>query len=202
MHIGKSILEGFAILGFDRETIKKVSREKELEDIFLGTLFLNYIVVVVVYFIGLMIGGYSIQGREINMPVFFGFLMIYPFAYNLFVYLVYAFFGLMAEMLNSKNKVRPLVSVGFHTAIVYAVIMYVIAILATFNLAYSGLLLALFFLYFLYTMFLAISEVYNFSLGQTLIVLFTPFLFIGVALLLLEVVFPGIAVKGLSFFLV
>lgn len=189
-YIANSLLEGLRILGFDKETIKTVSKEKNLEEIFLSTLFLNYILVLVVYLIGIVIGGYSIQGKELNMAVFFGLLMVYPFAYNLLVYVTYGFFGLTAELLNSKNHIRPLISVGFHTAIVYSILIYVIAGLSTFNLAYGGFLFAVFFLYFLYTMFLSISTIYDYSLGQVLMIIFIPFLIIGTLLMLIILISP------------
>lgn len=202
MYIGKSVVEGLAILGFDKEVIKKVSREKSLEEIFLSTLFLNYLIVLVVYLVGIFIGGYTVNGRELNMPVFFGLLMIYPFAFNIIVYVIYGLFGLMAEMLDNKNRIKPLISVGFHTAIVYTILFYIIGMLSTFNTGYGSLMIGLFLLYFIYTMFLAISTIYNFSLGQTLIIVFTPFLIVGIALLLVLLLFPGILTEVLTFLLV
>ena len=191
MYIAKSLIEGLNILGFDKDTIKKVSKEKSLEEIFLSTLFLNYLIVLLVYLVGLLLGGYSIEGRELNMPVIFGLLMIYPFTYNLLVYGIYGFFGLMAEMLDKKAHVKPLISVGFHTGIVYAIIFYIIAMLSTFNASYGIIVSGLFLLYFLYTMFLSISTIYNFSLSQTLIVVFIPFLLLGIGLLLLFILVPS-----------
>lgn len=201
MYLGKSLIDGLKILGFDKETIKKVSKEKSLEEIFLSTLFLNYLIVLVVYIIGVLIGGYNISGREINMPVFFGLLMVYPFAFNLIVYLIYGFFGVTAEMLDKKKHVKPLISVGFHTGIVYAILVYVIALLSTFNLSYGGFLLLFFMLYFMYTMFLSISTIYNYSLGQSLIILFIPFLILGLATLVLIMLFPNILVDGIRLIL-
>jgi len=152
MYLSKSIIEGLKILGFEKDTIKKVSREKSLEEIFLSTLFLNYIIVLAVFFIGTIMGKIELSGREINMPVFFGLLMIYPFVYNLIVYTIYGLFGLIAEMLNRKNHVKPLISVGFHTAIVYTIVIYVIVLLSVLNASYGLFLLGIFLLYFLYTM--------------------------------------------------
>lgn len=192
MYLSKSLNEGLNILGFDRKTIKQVSREKSLEDIFLGTLFLNYIIVLIVYTVGQMTGGYSIDGRLINREVFYGLLMIYPLLFNLAVYLLYSLFGLTAEVLDEKKKVKPLLSVGFHTAIVYTIIVYIIAVTATINSTYAGILALLFILYFLYTMFVCISEVYNYSLHQTIIVLMTPFLLFGIMLLCILFLLPDV----------
>lgn len=192
MYLTKSIIEGLKILSFDKETIKRVSREKTLEEIFLSTLFLNYIIVLVVFLIGSFIGNISINGRELNMPVIFGILMIYPFTYNLIVYVTYGLFGLIAEMLDKRKSIKPLISVGFHTAIVYSIIVYVIALMSTFNLTYGFFILGLFMLYFLYTMFLSISTIYGYSFGQTLIVLFVPFLILGSILMVTLVMYPQI----------
>jgi len=193
MYIFKSLLEGLKILGFDKETIKKTSKEKSLEEIFLSTIFLNYIIILVVYLIGIAIGNYSIQGRDINMNVLFGLLMIYPFAYNLVVYGVYGFFGLMAELLNKKNTIKPLISVGFHTAVVYAILIYVIALCSTFSLSFGAFTFSFFILYFLYTMFFSISEIYELSVEQTLIVLFIPILIISMVLLLIFIFIPNLS---------
>lgn len=192
MYILKSLSEGLRILGFDKETIKEVSREKDLEEIFLSTLFLNYLIVLIVYLIGILFGGYTIGGRDLNMPVFFGLLMVYPFTFNLIVYLIYGFFGLTAEMLNTKKHVKPLISVGFHTGIVYSIIVLVIAavsMLLGFKL--GAILLSVFFLYFIYTMFLSISTIYNYSFGQALTVLMIPFLVIGLLILIVGTISPN-----------
>ena len=199
MYLSKSIIEGLKILGFEKETIKKVSREKSLEEIFLSTLFLNYIIVLAVFFIGGIVGNISLSGREINMPVFFGLLMIYPFVYNLAVYAIYGLFGLVAEMLNNHKKVKPLISVGFHTAIVYTIVFYIISLLSTFNLSYGLFLFGIFILYFLYTMFLSITILYGFSSGQTLIVLFIPLLVIFSLLLTVLYFVPPRAIVALFF---
>jgi hypothetical protein len=185
MYLTQSIIEGLKILGFDKETIRKVSREKSLEEIFLSTLFMNYLIVLIVFLLTLGMGGITIEGRELNMPVFFGLLMIYPFAYNVIVYALYGLFGLIAELLNKHNKVKPLLSVGFHTAIAYSILIYIIAILSTYDPVYSMFLLALFIIYFLLTMFLAITTIYNFSGAQAIIVLLVPLLIISIILFIL-----------------
>lgn len=192
MYITKSIIEGLKILGFDKETITKVSKERSLEEIFLSTLFLNYFIVLIVYMISLILGGLKIEGRELHMPVVFGLLMIYPFVFNITVYAIYGFFASMAELLNTKIRTKPLISVGFHTAIVYSIIIYMIGLLSTFNLSWAGFLFAAFMIYFIYTMFLAISIIYEYSLGQTLIVIFVPFLLLGTISLISMMLFPGI----------
>jgi hypothetical protein len=183
MYLGDSIIEGLKILGFDKETIKKVSKEKSLEEIFLSTLFLNYLIVLVVFLVSLGIGGIQIQGRDLNMPVFFGLLMVYPFAFNVIVYLVYGLFGVVAELLNSHKKVKPLISVGFHSAIVYTLLFYVIGLLSTYDLMYGLFLLGVFGVYFLLTMFLSVTTIYKFSTPQAMMVLLIPLLVIFVLLL-------------------
>ena len=195
MYVSKSLLDGLNILGFDKTVIKRVARERNLEEIFLSTLFLNYFIVLVIYLVGLVNGGYTVAGRELNMPVFFGLLMVYPFLFNLIVFVVYGLFGLMAELLDKKMHVKPLIAVGFHTAIVYTILLYVIGILTTVNVQYGMFLLTVFLVYFLYTMFVSIAGVYRFSFSQTLIVLFTPFLLLsliglGLALMDIDVLTP------------
>lgn len=186
MYLSKSILDGLKILGFDKETIKTVSREKNLEEIFLSTLFLNYVIVLVVFILVNLSNGITIMNRDLNPPVFFGLLMVYPFVYNVIIYAIYGLFGLVAELLNSNKKVRPLLSVGFHTGIVYTILIYVIALLSTYNLNLGLFLFAFFVLYFLLSMFLSLSIIYNYSHAQTLIVLFIPLLLISsLALMLL-----------------
>lgn len=183
MYLAHSLIEGLKILGFDKETIKKTSKEKSLEEIFLSTLFMNYMIILVVYLIALAIGGYSLEGKEINTPVLFGFLMIYPFAYNLVVYGIYGLFGLMAEMINKKSKVKPLIAVGFHTAIVYTLLIYIIMLISTFFFEYAIFLLWAFFAYFIYSMFVSIHTIYEYSLGQTLMVIMLPLLLLSLLLL-------------------
>ncbi len=185
-------MEGLRILGFDKETIKKVSKERSLEEIFLSTLFLNYLIILVVFIIATISGGVYINGRELNQEILFGLLMIYPFTYNIIIYSIYGFFGLIAEMLNSKNSVKPLISVGFHTAITYSIVFYVIALLSTISLSYGLFLYLLFIIWFILTMFLSISTLYKYSLPQTLIIIFVPFLIIGTILLILIMVYPEI----------
>lgn len=192
MYISNALLEGLKILGLDKSAIKRAASEKHLEEIFLSTLFLNYLIVLVIYVVGLLNGGYTFAGREINMPVFFGLLMIYPFVYNLAIYIKYGFFGCIAELLNKKKHVKPLVSVGFHTAIVYTVVLYIIALLSIFDAKYGLLLLAIFGFYFLYTMFVVISTVYEFSLHLTLIVLLVPIMILAIIALFLMITFPSL----------
>jgi DNA-directed RNA polymerase subunit E'/Rpb7 len=78
-----SFAQGLKILSFNRDTIKLVSKEKSLEEIFLSTLFLNYLIVLIVYLIAVSMGGITIGDKSVNMPVFFGLLMIYPFTFNI-----------------------------------------------------------------------------------------------------------------------
>ena len=183
MYLTESIINGLRILGFDRETIKKVSKEKSLEEIFLSTLFLNYLIVLVVFLISLSMGGIQIKGRELNMPIFFGLLMIYPFAFNVAVYLLYGLFGFFAELLNSHKKIKPLISTGFHTAIVYSILFYTIGIVCMFDPVYASFLLGIFIAYFVIVMFLSITTIYKFSSAQTMITLLIPLLIIFTLLL-------------------
>ncbi len=189
MYLVKSIIDGLKILGFDKETILMVSKEKSLEEIFLSTLFMNYLIVLIAFVIGVIAGDINtgvltIRGLDFNMPVIFGLMMIYPFLYNVGVYFLYALFGLIAEMLNTTKKVKPLISAGFHTAIVYTILVYVIVLISLFNPSYGLFLSGIFAIYFLLAMFLSISTIYGYSAAQTLIVLIIPLLIIGTILLL------------------
>lgn len=201
MYLYKSIINGLKILGFDKETIKKVSREKSIEEIFLSTLFLNYIVILIIFILATIVGKVAIGGRELNLPVFFGILMIYPFTFNLIVYGIYGIYGFVAEMINNKKHIKPLITVGFHTAIVYSLILYIIALLSVFNLQYAALLFLTFLFYFIYTMFVTISVIYNFSLEHSLIVVFLPFIILGTFILIFAMMFPEISKNILIFFL-
>jgi len=185
MYIGKSLMNGLKILGFDKEAISDVAREKSLEEIFLSTLFFNYMIVLIVFFVSLVFGGVTINGRDLNENVFFGLLMIYPFVYNLIVYGVYALFGGVSELLQKAKTVKPLISVGFHVGIVYAIVLAVVGFAFAIDVMYGLFLFVVFLIYFLLTMFLAISTLYKYSFNQTLIILFIPILIFVVIVLLL-----------------
>ena len=196
MYVRTSLSQGLRILSFDKETIKHVSREKSLEEIFLTTLFINYLLVLVTYFLGLVSGGFYLAGREINMPVFLGILLIYPFAFNFVVYFLYGFFALVAEVINPKKYVEPLMSVGFHSAIVYSFLIFIVAFVSLYlGPAYGIFVLSVFFAWFIYTIFVSISELYRFTLPQTLIVLIVPFIVIGIAVIFFSLFFPGLITK-------
>lgn len=199
MYLTQSIIDGLKILGFDKETIKRVAREKSLEEIFLSTLFMNYLIVLVVFLISIMLGSITIGGREINQPVFFGLLMVYPFVFNLWVYFVYGFFGLFAELLNSHKHVKPLISVGFHTGIAYTILIYIIALISSFDPSYGLFLLGVFIVYFLIVMFVSISEIYGFSVPQTLIIVFLPFILFLLLILVLMLFFDLRSIIGFFF---
>ena len=193
MYIIKSLAEGLRILGLDKPTIKQVSREKDLEEIFLSTLFINYLIVLIVYLFGIMIGGYTFNGRELNMPIFFGLLMVYPFVFNLKIYLIYGFFAMIAELIDDKKHIKPLLSVGFHTGIVYSFLVLLICTLsAILGHQLATILLSIFGIYFIYVMFTSISTVYNFSFNQTITVLLIPFLVIGIILTIIGAINPNI----------
>ncbi|MCA9486042.1 hypothetical protein H6501_02690 [Candidatus Woesearchaeota archaeon] len=191
MYIGRSLAEGLQILSFNKQVIRKISRERNLEEIFLTTLFVNYLIVMVFYLASFISGGFFLEGRVLNPHFVYAILMVYPFAFNLFVYVLYGVFSLMAELLDKKLRFRPLLSVGFHTAVVYALFFYAIVLVSTFSLSAGLFLFLLLFLYFLYSLFLSLSVVYSFSLPQTLIVLFVPFVVLGFLFLLLFLFFPS-----------
>lgn len=190
MYITNSIIEGLKIIGFDSQTIKKLAREKSLEEIFLSNLFLNYLIVMIIYLLGLVQGTFTIEGREINMPVLFAFLMVYPFLFNLAVYVVYGLFGFIAEMLDNQKRIKPLLSVGFHSSIVYAIIIYIIALISSFNIAFGFFLLSAFIILFFVVMFRVLSVVYSFSLHQILIIIFLPIILIVGIYIIANLFFP------------
>ena len=199
--MSNALSDGLKILGFDKPTIKKISKEKSLEEIFLSTLFMNYLIVLIFYMATLIIGNLYIDGRELNMTVVWGLLMVYPFVFNVIVYFIYASFACIAELIDNKKKLYPLLSVGYHTAIVYTVLIYVIGVIFLLNVHLGLFLFISFILWFIYTMFIAIKEVYNFSLNQTLIVLFLPFLFLGIGLIIGNFFYPNLTSQILYMFL-
>ena len=194
MYIVHALIDGLKVLSFDKQVIRRVSKEKSLEDIFLSTLFVNYMVVLVCFLVIVAMGGQLyLEDRMLNMPVLMGLLLMYPFAFNIVVYGVYSLFGLMAELVNTKNHVRPLLSTGFHSAIAYAPILYGIAVITTASVTLGLILLAVFSIYFLLIMFYIISVVYKYSFAQSMMVLLIPLLIAGIALIFLSVFMPQIS---------
>lgn len=191
MYIIHALIDGLKILSFDKQVIRRVSKEKSLEDIFLSTLFVNYMVVLVCFLVIVAMGGQIyVEDRLLNMPVLMGLLLMYPFAFNIIVYAIYSLFGLMAELVNTKNHVRPLLSTGFHSAIAYAPILYGIAVITTASIAFGVLLFTIFVIYFLVIMFYIISTIYKYSFAQSMMVLLIPLLIAGIALTILSVFIP------------
>ncbi len=193
MYLAQSILQGLKILTLDKKTIKSTAREKSLEDIFLSTLFLNYLIVVIIYVLSIINGGFSINERALNPSVFYALIMIYPFFFNLMIYLIYGLFGAIAELVEKKVHVKPLLCVGFHSAIVYAVLFYAIFLAATFNLAYGLFLLGGFVLYFIYAMIVILKAVYNFSGNKTAIVVFLPFVIVSLLIAVILTLLPNLS---------
>jgi cation transport ATPase len=191
MYIAQSIIDGLKILGFDKQTVKKVSREKDVEEIFLTSLFLNYIIVLIAYIIGNFTGGYYIGDRMLNPTAVNALLMIYPFVFNLVIYFIYGGFGMFAEIVNPKKHVKPLLSVGFHTAVVYSVLFYIFALLATIDVNYALFLFLVFGVYFLAAMVFVTHVTYGFSTNQSIIVVLSPFLFLSLILLVVLSVWPA-----------
>ena len=188
------LLMDLKILAFDKQVIQRVSKEKSLEDIFLSTLFVNYMVVLVCFLVTVAMGGQLyIEDKMLNMPVTLGFMLMYPFAFNVVVYAIYSFFGLMAELVNTKKHIRPLLSTGFHTAVTYALILYGIAIITTASVAIGAFVFAAFAFYFLITMFYVISTVYKYSFAQSLMVLLIPLLLLGVLIMASSTFLPQVA---------
>ncbi len=193
MYIIHAIIDGLKILAFDKQVIKKVSREKSLEDIFLSTLFVNYMIVLVCFLVAIVMGGQLyIEDKMLNMPIALGFLLMYPFAFNVVVYGIYSFFGLMAELVDTKKHIKPLLSTGFHTAITYALILYGIAIITSASVMIGMFIFSAFVFYFLITMFYIISVVYKYSFAQSLMVLLIPLLLLGVLIMISSAFLPQI----------
>lgn len=190
MYISKSIIEGLKILAFDKQTIKKTAREKTLEEIFLTTLFLNYLIMLIAFIFGLLKGGYYIEGKMLNPSVLYAIMLIYPFFFNLGVYVVYGFFGIFAELVNPKKRIKPLLAVGFHSSIVFSIVFYIIALTSTLDLSLGIFLIIAFSLYFLYSLFISMHHVYGFSAEQSLISVILPFLLLGFGLYTIFAIFP------------
>ena len=193
MKLCHSLYEGLKILGFDKETIKRTGREKHLEDIFLSTLFLNYMLILALYLIIIIIGGDIIyQGRVLNLPVLFGLMLAYPFIFNVITYLIYFIFAATAEVLDKRKTIKPILCIGFHTAFAYGVLAFLVIFLSYFNIISAKFVLLVFFFYFLYSMFVNISTIYEFSLEKTLLCLFLPFFFFGLLILCFGLLFPNL----------
>ena len=184
--------DGAKILDFDRGTILKVSRRKKLEESFLSTLFLNFCIVLILFFAILILGGnISYMGKKFNIPVLFGLMLIYPFIFNIIVYLIYSLFGFVAEALDTKNHIKSLLSVGFHAAFVYAILVAFVGVFMLWNKTLGSFLFWLLLIYFLVVILVSISTIYNFSLPKTLMCLFIPFLILGVLFLALWMISPS-----------
>ncbi|MCH8519489.1 MAG: hypothetical protein LAT82_01915 [Nanoarchaeota archaeon] len=200
MYIVHALIDGLKVLSFDKQVIRRVSKEKSLEDIFLSTLFVNYMVVLVCFLVIVAMGGQLyLEDRLLNMPVLMGLLLMYPFAFNIVVYAIYSLFGLMAELVNTKNHVRPLLSTGFHSAIAYAPILYGIAVITTASITLGLILFTVFAIYFLVIMFYIISTIYKYSFAQSMMVLLIPLLIAGIALTILSVFVPQISQNIIAF---
>ena len=117
---------------------------------------------------------------------------MYPFAFNVVVYGIYSFFGLMAELVDTKKHIKPLLSTGFHTAITYALILYGIAIITSASVMIGMFIFSAFVFYFLITMFYIISVVYKYSFAQSLMVLLIPLLLLGVLIMISSAFLPQI----------
>lgn len=176
MHIRESIIEGIKILGFNSKIIKRVGREKDLEEIFLSTIFFNYLLMLILFFINLALGGFKIAGRELNQTVVFAFMMIYPFIYNLKLYIYFGILGYASELLEKSKTIKPLISVGFHIGVVYTLIFVILGIIFFINPNLGIILYVLAIIHFLIISFVAVSKIYKFSFNQTLIVIFIPIL--------------------------
>ncbi len=189
MEIYKSLRLGLDILKFKKSAILKASRDKDLEEIFLETLFFNYILVLVTFIVSLFAGGFRIGGNAINQMVFFSLLMLYPFAFNVIIYFLYSIYGYVAELIYKQQKVKELVGVGFHIGIVYAFLIYILFFLTLLNPQLGVYLFAAFFVYFIYSLFIVIKLLYKFTGEQTLLVLFLSLLIISFLWLIFSIVF-------------
>lgn len=176
MQLYKTLKEGVDVLKCKSTSIRQISRDKDLEEVFLVNLFLNYIIVLVFFFFMIGSGVKNVFGG-INDQSLFALLLIYPFIYNLVIYLIFGLFGILAEFLNRKKKVKPMLSVGYHVGVVYAVLVYIIALIGVINPVYSFYLSIILFIYFLYMMLVSMKSVYKLSGNETAITILL-FLFI------------------------
>ena len=195
-----SLKEGIKILELNKMTINLLKYQKKLEDIFLENLIVNYFLCMVLFFIFLGFGDYRVGNTIINSSFFLGFLLLYPFLYNLFIYIVYLIFGISAEFIDNKKNIRPLMTIGYHTSIIYSFIFFFLALAFVYNKIVGLILLLIYLSYFLINMFCVISEVYHFSLHKTLIVLFVPILCISILFLFIAIFFPQVFYLLFRFF--
>ncbi len=177
-----SIRDSFEILKLNKRVLNRVTSERSLEEIYLSNLFLNYLFALIVFSIFVFVGDIKINGRELNSVVFLGLLLIYPFFFNTFVYVLYLLFGLSAEIINRKKHIEPLIHIGFHSSLIYSIFMFIIFFLAVIKGFFGLFILDLVIIYFLYSMFFIIKETYDFSNQKTLISLLIPIFTIGVIL--------------------
>ncbi len=194
MYLNKSLKDGLKILKFSKAKIKQVSKEKNLEEMFLVNLFMNYLIVLVLFFVILLTGGIVINKKVIDTKIFFSLLLLYPFAYNLIMYSFFGFYGLLAEYLNSIKKIKPLLAVGYHVSLVYSLIIYIIFLIYLINQELGIFLFISLFIYFIYTLFVILKVIYNLKGNEVAMVLLLFLLFIASVYLVSYLVLPVIEV--------
>ena len=191
MSFRATFCDGAKILDFHKKTIKKVSKEKKLEDSFLNNLLLNFCVVLILFLTILSFNTNSAANQKLNLYILFGVLLIYPFIFNTIVYLWYSLFGFVAEMLGAKDEVKSLLSVGFHSTFIYAIFISIIGTIMFWNSGLGKILFWIIILHFLCVTFASIKEIYKFSNQKTLMCIFVPFILLGVIFLALWLIFPS-----------
>ena len=197
--IFRQISSGLRLLDFKEDAINKFKKEKSLEDIFLSNLFVNYFLCLITFTLFLIFGEFSFNQEAINTAIFLAFLLIYPFLYNILVYIVYGIFGFTAEVLEPKKHIKPLISIGYHISIIYSLFFFIIASIFLISPLLGKILLVIYFIYFFIHLFITISKVYNFSLPKTLIVVLAPLLTLSLFFLLISIFFPQILVALIIF---
>ena len=195
----KSLKTGFKIFDLNKLTINLVKHEKNLEHVFLENLILNYFFCMFVFVIFLLMGEYRVGDIIINKSIFLVSILLYPFFYTLFIYFIYLIFALSAEFVDSKKNIRPLITIGFYTSLIYSFIVILLVFIFTLNKIIGLLLLGLYLIYFLINMFCVISEVYRFSLHKSLIVLFIPLFILSFIFLMISIFFPSLSAMLLNY---
>lgn len=186
MYISQMLKTGYKILTFDKETIKHNSNPKFLEDCFFSNLLFNYLLVLIFFLFYLSTNSYSIGLVEVNRYILLSVLLVYPFIYNLVIYIFYSIFGLLAEFIKSKNKVKSFMTIGYYTGVFYSIIFYILALLVNYNYPMAVFISIFVFIYFIISIFIFLKEIYKLSTLEIniVILLFFMFLFLIFSLLI------------------
>ena len=199
MYLTKSLKDGIEILLFNKKAIKRLSKEQSFEEIYLSNLFINYALVMLIYFIIVLGNGLAIGGREINKDVFLGLLLLYPLLYNTIIYVIYIFYGIFSEIIEKKNLFNKFLVLGFHKAYIFNFLFFVNLIIFFLNVSIGKFIFSIILSYFFILIFYIISCFYRFSFAKVLQVFLIPIFALFLIFLFLSLIFPNIFIDILRF---